>query len=144
MEYGNGKAEILDFGIFDSAHRATTSVFKGKEFSVEFKVLFKVYLKNPIFAFTIKDLKGTEITGTNTMLEQRNLEEGKEGDIAIVAFCQKMSLQGGQYLLSIACTGYEGDEFVVYHRLYDVCNIHVISDSNTIGFFDMESKVVYR
>ncbi|MCI9138180.1 MAG: ABC transporter ATP-binding protein [Lachnospiraceae bacterium] len=144
VEYGNGKAEILDFGIFDSAHRATTSVFKGKEFSVEFKVLFKVYLKNPIFAFTIKDLKGTEITGTNTMLEQRNLEEGKEGDIAIVAFCQKMSLQGGQYLLSIACTGYEGDEFVVYHRLYDVCNIHVISDSNTIGFFDMESKVVYR
>lgn len=92
VEYGNGKAEILDFGIFDSAHRATTSVFKGKEFSVEFKVLFKVYLKNPIFAFTIKDLKGTEITGTNTMLEQRNLEEGKEGDIAIVAFCQKMSL----------------------------------------------------
>ncbi len=92
VEYGNGKAEILDFGIFDSAHRATTSVFKGKEFSVEFKVLFKVYLKNPIFAFTIKDLKGTEITGTNTMLEQRNLEEGKEGEIAIVAFCQKMSL----------------------------------------------------
>lgn len=144
VEYGNGKAEIIDFGIFDSEHKATTSVFKGKEFFIEFKVLFKVRLKNPIFAFTIKDLKGTEITGTNTMLEQRNLEEGKEGDIASVAFCQKMRLQGGQYLLSIACTGYEGDEFVVYHRLYDVCNIHVISDFNTIGFFDMESKVLYR
>ena len=39
------------------------------------------------------------------------------------------------------CTGFEGEEHVVYHRLYDVANITVISNKNTVGVFDMESQV---
>ena len=54
-------------------------------------------------------------------------------------FEQEMNLQGGEYLLSISCTGYEGGEFKVYHRLYDVINITVVSDKNTVGFYDMNS-----
>ena len=30
-----------------------------------------------------------------------------------------MNLQGGEYLLSLGVTGYEEDDFTVYHRLYD-------------------------
>ena len=30
---------------------------------------------------------------------------------------------------------------MVYHRLYDVANITVISNKNTVGVFDMESRV---
>ena len=52
-----------------------------------------------------------------------------------------MNLQGGEYLLSLGCTGYSGDEFEVYHRLYDVCNITVVSDKNTVGFYDMDSEI---
>lgn len=52
-----------------------------------------------------------------------------------------MNLQGGEYLLSISCTGYREGEFVVYHRLYDLINITVISEKNTVGFYDMNSQV---
>ena len=52
-----------------------------------------------------------------------------------------MNLQGGEYLLSLGLTGYEGSDFTVYHRLYDVINITVISDKDTVGFYDMESEV---
>ena len=55
-----------------------------------------------------------------------------------------MMLQGGQYFLSLGLTGYEGDKLVVYHRLYDICHIQVLSDYNTIGVFDMESRVSYE
>jgi teichoic acid transport system ATP-binding protein len=41
-------------------------------------------------------------------------------------------------------TGYEGNDFTVYHRLYDALNITVISDKNTVGYFDMNSKVTVR
>ena len=34
-------------------------------------------------------------------------------------------------------TGYERDKFEVYHRLYDVLNLTVISDKDTVGFYDM-------
>ena len=55
-----------------------------------------------------------------------------------------MDLQGGEYLLSFGVTGYEGNDFTVYHRLYDALNITVISDKNTVGYFDMNSKVTVR
>jgi len=63
------------------------------------------------------------------------------GDEYEVSFTQKMTLQGGEYLLSMSCTGFEQGEHVVYHRLYDVANITVISNKNTVGVYDMESAV---
>ena len=41
-------------------------------------------------------------------------------------------------------TGYAGSDFQVYHRLYDVLNITVVSDKDTVGFYDMNSKVTVR
>ena len=38
-------------------------------------------------------------------------------------------------------TGYRGETFEVYHRLYDILNISVVSDKNTVGYYDMDSKV---
>ena len=55
-----------------------------------------------------------------------------------------MTLQGGEYLISLGLTGYEGDRFAVYHRLYDVMNITVISDKNTVGYFDMGTELVVK
>lgn len=143
VEYGNGKATIIDFGVEDENGEISTSVMKNTVFSVKMKIRFNEDIQEPIFAYTIKDLKGTELTGTNTMLEQNNLEVVKAGEEVTVSFKQQMLLQGGQYLLSIACTGYEGDKFVVHHRLYDICNIHVISERNTIGVFDNGAEVSY-
>ena len=62
-------------------------------------------------------------------------------DQDIATFEQEMYLQGGDYLLSISCTGYDSTgEFQVYHRLYDALNMTVISDKDTVGFYDMNSK----
>ena len=56
-------------------------------------------------------------------------------------FKQQMDLQGGEYLLSFGVTGYSGDTFEVYHRLYDALNVTVISDKNTVGYYDMNSEI---
>ena len=58
-----------------------------------------------------------------------------------ITFTQKMSLQGGEYLISFGCTGYNGDTFEVYHRLYDALNVTVVSDKNTVGYYDMVSAI---
>ena len=75
------------------------------------------------------------------MYEGTDVKPVESGDIYDVSFTQKMTLQGGEYLLSMSCTGFEGEELVVYHRLYDVANITVISNKNTVGVYDMESQV---
>ena len=141
QSYGNKKAEIIDFAIMDEKGVYTNILNKGSEFKIKMKVKFYTELENPIFAFTIKNLRGTDITGTNTMYEKTYIEPQKEGDYIVVGFTQKLNLQGGEYLISLGCTGYNGDEFEVYHRLYDVCTITVLSEKNTVGFYDMYSTV---
>lgn len=140
-DYGNKKAEIIDFGVFDHAEDLTNVIMKGKEFKLKIKVRFNEDILDPIFAFSVKDVRGTEITGTNTMLEMINTGSIKKGEIFTVEFTQTNALQGGDYLISFGCTGYEQNDFVVYHRLYDIFNIHVIADKNSVGFFDLNSDV---
>lgn len=141
LEYGTRQAEITEYFITDETGKKSNAVIKGTEFSIHMKVAFYEDLEAPIFAFTIKNIKGTEITGTNTMFEKAFLEPVKAGSKKEIVFTQKMSLQGGEYLLSLGLTGYEKDDFQVYHRLYDVLNLTVISDKNTVGFYDMDSAV---
>ena len=43
-------------------------------------------------------------------------------------------------LILLFFTGFEQNDFTVYHRLYDALNITVVSDKNTVGYYDMESK----
>jgi len=141
LEYGDGRATINDYYITDKNGLKTTAIIKGEPFTIHFTVDFAADITGPIFAFTVKNIKGTEITGTNTMYEKAFLEPVKAGESKTVTFTQDMNLQGGEYLLSFGCTGYEKDDFVVYHRLYDVINLTVISDKDTVGFYDMNSVI---
>ncbi|MCI8858027.1 MAG: ABC transporter ATP-binding protein [Lachnospiraceae bacterium] len=141
LEYGDKKAEIVDFAIIDKTGKVTNIIEKGDLFTIKMKVKFEEDVAEPVFAFTFKNLMGIEITGTNTMLEKKGVEPRKAKDVQSISFTQRMILQGGEYLLSLGCTGYEHETFQVHHRLYDVCNLTVISNKNTVGFFDMESSV---
>ena len=140
-EYGDGKARIIDFGLFDEKGEATNLLLKGEYFTIREKIRFHEEIAAPIFTYTIKDRKGTELTGTNTMFESADVKPAKPGDVYEVEFRQKMTLQGGDYLLSMSCTSFEGGVHTVYHRLYDVAGITVISNKNTVGVYDMESEV---
>lgn len=141
LKYGDGRAEIVDVGLFDHNGELTGLILKGKPFTLKMRVRFLEEVPAPIFAFTIKDSKGTELTGTNTLIEDCQVETAKAGEEYVISFCQIMSLQGGEYLLSLGCTGFEGGEFVVHDRLYDAVNITVISNKNTVGVYDMDSTV---
>ncbi len=78
------------------------------------------------------------------MVEKAFLESAEPGQVMEITFTQKMSLQGGEYLLSMGVTGYDGDTFQVYHRLYDALDVTVVSDKNTVGYYDMDSTVQVR
>ena len=138
-EYGHGTAEIIDFAVLDENEMLTSSIEKGTRFEIRSKVRFAREVSDPIFTYTLKDIHGTAITGTNTMYERVSIGDVKPGEIYVASFSQEMNLQGGEYLLSISCTGYDGGDFQAYHRLYDVLNITVVSDKNTVGFYDMNS-----
>ena len=141
LEYGTKQALIEEYYITDDRGVRTTAVIKGSAFTVHMRVRFTDHVPAPIFALSFKNIKGTEITGTNSMIEKAFLDSAEPGQVKNVTFTQRMTLQGGEYLISLGVTGYNGDTFEVYHRLYDTINITVVSDKNTVGYYDMESVV---
>ncbi len=144
LEYGTKEAEIFDYYITDEKGVRTTAIVKGTKFTIHYKVRFLADKPAPIFTYKFKNARGTEITGTNTMYEKAFLESVSAGEEKEVTFTQVMSLQGGEYLLSLGCTGFEGDVFQAYHRLYDVLNVSVISDKDTVGYYDMFSEITVK
>lgn len=141
QQYGNGKAEILDFGVLDKDGRPSNVLLKGEEFSIKERIVFHDNIAAPIFTFTIKDKRGMDLSGTNTLFEGKEIPAVKKGDEYFCTFTQRMNLQGGEYLLSISCTGFEEGEHTVYDRKYDITSITVLSNKNTVGIYDMESEV---
>ena len=139
-EYGDKRVEIVDFGIFDHNGNISNIVTKNEEFSIKMKIRFNEPQKNTIFAYTIKDKKGNEITGTNTALEGLGDIAGEQNQVYEISFRQNAIMQGGEYLISFGCTVFEGDNLAVNHRLYDATYLTILSEINTIGFFDIGSK----
>ena len=76
MKFGtvNSQASIVDGGIFSSQGEAVQLLHSGERYTVRMQVKFEQAIQSPVFAFTIKDIKGTEIAGTNTHFS--NLDTG--------------------------------------------------------------------
>lgn len=139
--YGGNEATIIDYAIIDDKGNVTNSIIKDTSYIIKVIVQFNIDIDDAIVAYTIKNTKGVELTGTNTFIENIPLKNIKQGEVIEVSFNQKMLLQGGEYLLSLGCTKYENDGLKVFHRLYDITSVDVISKKDSVGIFDSCSKV---
>jgi len=139
--YGNMRAEIIDFGLQDEENQPVKALDYDAPFTIVMRVRFHADVEEPIFAFTVKDTKGLEITGTNTMMKHHHTGHYKAGDEITVMFTQPANLQIGQYALSLGCVGINESGIVVYHRLYDAILFEVIGSANMVGFFDLKSQI---
>ncbi|MCR4990151.1 MAG: ABC transporter ATP-binding protein [Lachnospiraceae bacterium] len=141
LEYGTKAAVINEYYLEDERGNRVNAIIKGSSCTMHMIVDILEDIEAPIFAFSIKNIKGVEITGTNTMFEKTFLHSVKKGEKKHISFTQNIDLQGGEYLISLGVTGYENEDFKVYHRLYDVMSMTVISDKNSVGYYDMNSTI---
>lgn len=144
LEYGDLSIKIIDFGIVDVYGQVTNIIDAAKSFQIIIRAQINEERLNPIFAFSIKDIHGVEITGTNTLYKDIETGHPKAGEIVEVAFSQTLPLPGDGYLLSLGCTGYQGDEFLVYHRLYDIAPIQFVNENRLVGYFDPGSSITMK
>jgi len=141
IDYGTHELEIIDFGIVDAYGHISNVIDSKKSFQIIMRIRAQVEKSMPIFAFSIKDIHGVEITGTNTMYNNVDTGSIKPGDCLEITFTQTIPLPGSGYVLSLGCTGFEGENFVVYHRLYDVAPIETINEKQMVGYFDPDSTI---
>ena len=142
ITYGNGAAEVVDYGMFHLDDNYAMMIENDKEIVLKSKVVFHKDVKDPIFTMTLKDFKGLEICGTNTVIEKIITGEFKKGDTAITEFRQTFNVAPGKYTLSFSCThfNHRGD-LEVLDRKYDALLVEVMSVKEMVGLLKVNSEV---
>lgn len=142
LNYGNGKAEVIDYGVFDSDGNLVNVIDNDEVVTMKSKILFKEKVKDPIFTMTVKDFSGKEITGTNSDVEKVITGEFDKGDVVIAEFTQKVPIAPGKYTLSFSCTHFNlKGELEALNRKYDALLIEVSTMKNTVGMVRINSQV---
>ena len=139
--YGDKQAEILEAGIFSLSGKPAQSLLKGEEYEFRVRVRFNAPVSDPIFSYTVKDVKGFDISGTNTLFEDVKTGDFLKNEMLLITFKQTMLLNSGGYLLSFGCAGHVGSEYIVHDRRYDYMSFEVTSLKPSVEFLDMESKI---
>lgn len=142
IDYGNKKAEVIDYGIFDLNNHPVNSFGNDEEIVLKSKIKFNTDVINPIFTMTLKDFKGLDIAGTNTDIEKMYTGEFKKGDVVVAEFRQKFPVSPNKYTLSFSCTNYdEKGNLEVLNRKYDALLVEITSTKNTVGLLRLDPKI---
>ena len=145
IEYGNGKADLIDFGIFDTNGNILTSIENDKEVILKSKVIFNEKVTDPIFTMTVKDFKGLDMMGTNTVQEKMVTGDFEKGDIVVAEFKQKLSLAPNKYTLSFSCTHFNANgELEVLSRKYDALLVEITSTKDCVGLYRLDSDITIK
>jgi len=139
--YGNGKAEIVRVGIYDEQGQPCQTLQHGSTYEIVMDVVARADLENPILAYTIKDAKGFDLSGTNTFFHDIDTGSMRTGDTISVVFRQRILLAAGSYLISFGCAAFEEGEYVVYDRRYDLMTLEIISQRQSVGLFDPDVDI---
>ncbi len=142
--YGNGKVEIIDVGVRTLEGEESSTLMHSEPYVFWFKAYFHETIENPITAYTIKDVKGFDLSGSNTFFQKIETGTVNKGETILTTFEHRMMLNPGGYLLSFGCAGFEEEGYVVYDRRYDVLTFEVVSDRGSAGIFDLSSKITFN
>lgn len=145
IEYGNQKAEVIDYGVFDEKGQFLDMIDNEKEVTLKSKIKFHEAIDNPIFTMTIKDFNGIEIVGTNTMHEKIYPGKFEKGDVVTVSFKQKLALAPNKYTLSFSCTHINSKgELEVLDRKYEALLVEIISSKDCVGFLRIDPEITIQ
>ena len=133
IEYGNGQAEVIDYGIFDENGKFLQSIDNSKDVILKSKIKFNDNVNEPIFTMTLKDFNGLEVCGTNTLIEKIATGKYQKGDIVEVSFKTRLQVAPNKYTLSFSCTHFKPNgELEVLSRKYDALLVEVISSKEPL------------
>ena len=142
IEYGNGKASIIDYGMFNKDNYPISNIDNCEEIAIKMKIKFNEKVSHPIFAIAIKDFKGIDLCGSNTLANKIHTKIYEKDEIVEVVFTQLIPIAPGKYTLSFGCTRFnEKGELDVLDRKYDALLLEVISINECLGLVHIDSQI---
>jgi ABC-type polysaccharide/polyol phosphate transport system ATPase subunit len=145
FNYGGNKAEIIEFSILNKEGFESNVIQSSEIFEITFTVLGKTLVSKPIYALTIRDTKGQQIYGQNTLFSKLPTNDLKEGEKIKITFQLSANLGDGKYLISLGVTRFkENDELEVIHRRYDAEELQIINSDGSFGIANCNGSIKYE
>jgi len=139
--YGGDLGRILEFSMVDADGIARPWFSTGETIHVLLRIESLSPLPEPIFAMTIKDRKGQDVYGTNTLFSRQPAPPLNAGDRRTVRFAFSANLMPGEYFLSLGFTHFVGEELVVVHRRYDVAQFSIHGPDRCFGIANCFARI---
>ena len=142
FNYGGEKAEIISYCISDKDGNESKVISSSEFFTISFTVLGKELIKKPIYAMTIRDTKGQQIYGQNTLFSKIPTNDLENGKKVKITFQLSANLGAGKYLISFGVTRFqEDDELEVIHRRYDAEELQIINSDGSFGIANCNCSI---
>ncbi|MFC5446853.1 ABC transporter ATP-binding protein [Paenibacillus aestuarii] len=144
--YGSQEGIIENIEILNDNGEPVTSIDTCDQVIIKMKVKAKKNISKPIYALTIKSIKGLEVYGTNSYFQNYPFEPLKEGEVLEVQFIQRVSLMPGNYFLSFGFVELVDGEIVPLDRRYDFFELKVLSKEKdrSFGIANLETNILIK
>ena len=147
FSYG-GKLGMIESVYTSDENNKRSKVFQsGSIFKIGFVFAAYSTISKPIYAITIKDTKGTQVFGQNTLFGNFITSDLVDNDQIEVTFNLEANLASGTYLVSAGVTQFNNkDELIVIHRRYDVIDLEITNLDGSFGvancFCDIKQRSI--
>jgi lipopolysaccharide transport system ATP-binding protein len=148
VAYGNGDAEIIDYGIYNQQGERVNVLTVGQRYEWVYKVRFHRDAYNAHFGMMLKTVDGLDVAGISSDREGIPFDHIAAPSLAEVSFSIKLNVAPGTYFLNAGVVGIVNGKFTYLHRRVDVCMIRVLPcDSREvygIAYLDPEFKHSFK
>ena len=144
FSYGGHYARITNIQLNSEDKKDIKVVKSGESFDISFTVVAYMKIEDPVFAMTIKDSKGQEVYGHNTLLAKIKTPDLEINGKIQIQFKQQCNLGAGDYFISIGVTRFEDEKLTVVHRRYDALELKVINTDGSFGVANCNSKIICK
>lgn len=132
--YGGALGCIRQIDVTDEHGAARLSFIAGQRLRVRLECQAgSAPVLDPIYALTLKDVRGQEIFGTNTWFQNLACPTVPAGGVCEATFDVQLNVQAGVYFLSLGWVRLVEGEVTVIHRRYDAVRFDVLPRDKSFG-----------
>ena len=141
MRRGDGRARILELGVFGENGHPASVIRSGESMKVRVTVFFEQAASDPVVGVMIRTRIGFEVFGTNTELEKLKLGPCMKGVTLRVTFSIPCNLCPQEYTITAASHDPDG----VWHDwMEDAVAFSVADDRYTAGVANLRAEVGFE
>ena len=140
--WGNGGAKIIDFSIVSEGVEYPPQIQSTAQTDFYLKVHFERDFDDITIGFLIKTHDGVFLYGTNSflILHGKNMIGAKANEIQLFKFSLPMTLNSGDYLISMGISSGPQENLEPIDRRYDAVLINIARDISFWGIVDFDAK----